>query len=274
MNDPAVNAPAPTSSTRPTGLLWPAETLWERLSALCPGLSVEVLPETDSTNTRLIERARAGDASPCLMVAEHQTAGRGRQGRAWQSQPGASLTFSLGLPLRAADWSGLSLVVGLALAEALGPAVRLKWPNDLWLLDASGAGRKLGGILIETVAGPEPRQAVIGVGLNIAAVAVPDGRNDAASLHDLQPGATAPDTLLQLAPALLAAVLRFEQTGFAPFAAAYAARDALAGRELTTTQPGAEHGTAAGVDDRGALLLRTAHGVVPIVSGEVSVRPC
>ncbi len=269
-----MNTSPPPSSPLRTGLQWPAETLWERLSALCPGLSVEVLPETDSTNTRLIERARAGDTSPCLMVAEHQTAGRGRQGRAWQSQPGASLTFSLALPLQASDWSGLSLVVGLALAEALGPEVRLKWPNDLWLLDADGNGRKLGGILIETVAGPEPRQAVIGVGLNITPVTVADGRNDVASLQDLQPGATAPDTLAHVAPALLSAVLHFEQSGFAPFAAAYAARDALAGRELSTTQPGAEQGVAAGVDARGALLLRTAQGLVPIVSGEVSVRPC
>ena len=96
------------------------------------------MARTDSTNTQLLERARlarprrvagdvraaaygrrAGDTQPCLLVAEHQTGGRGRLGRVWQSAPGASLTFSLALPLTASDWSGLSLAVGVALAEAL-----------------------------------------------------------------------------------------------------------------------------------------------------------
>ena len=85
-------------------------------------------------------------------MAEQQTAGRGRQGKAWWSEAGASLTFSLGLPLAPGDWSGLSLAVGLALADALdplpgaglaspaGPPPRLglKWPNDLILLDDGG----------------------------------------------------------------------------------------------------------------------------------------
>ena len=106
-----------------------------------------------------------------LLVAEAQTAGRGRLGRSWASQPGVSLTFSLGLPLAPADWSGLSLVVGVSVAQSLHPQLQLKWPNDVWLQD-----RKLGGILIETAttkattpgpAGPG-RQVVIGVGLNLA----------------------------------------------------------------------------------------------------------
>jgi BirA family biotin operon repressor/biotin-[acetyl-CoA-carboxylase] ligase len=150
-------------------LRWDLEPLRRQLAPLLPGLSVEVLAQADSTNTRLLERART-EAEPCLLVAEAQTAGRGRQGRAWTSAPGASLTFSLALPLAPADWSGLSLAVGVALADALeSPAGRpaetlrigLKWPNDLWLLDPpqDGAGvagrsigRKLGGVLIETVA--------------------------------------------------------------------------------------------------------------------------
>lgn len=258
-----------------TTLIWPAEALWEQLAPLRPGLTVEVLAETDSTNTRLLERARAGDTSPCLMVAEHQTAGRGRQGRGWRSEAGASLTFSLGLPLAPADWSGLSLVIGLALAEALGTEVRLKWPNDLWLLDARGQGRKLGGILIETVAVQGRRHAVIGIGLNVAPVAMDDGRNQVAWLQEILPGLTAPQALQRVAAPLLAALERFERDGFAPFMAAYAQRDALLGREVTTTQPGAGHGQAVGVDASGSLRLRTPDGnVVSILSGEVSVRPC
>ena len=146
---------------------WPAEAIWEAVAPLLPGFTVEVLRELDSTNSELMRRARAGRTEPVLLVAEQQTAGRGRMGRDWQSAAGASLTFSLGLPLAPADWSGLSLAVGTSVAESLNPAVRLKWPNDLWLDD-----RKLGGILIETASfgegGAGRRQAVIGIGLNIA----------------------------------------------------------------------------------------------------------
>src|SRR4051812_25393713 len=92
-----------------------------------------------------MRRARAGEMDPVLLVAERQTSGRGRLGRGWRSAPGESLTFSLGLKLGPADWSGLSLAVGVSLAETLHPRIQLKWPNDLWVGD-----RKLGGILIET----------------------------------------------------------------------------------------------------------------------------
>ena len=92
---------------------WPAEALWEAVSPLLPGFTVEILPELDSSNSELMRRARAGLTDPVLLVAEHQTAGRGRLGRAWASAPGDSLTFSLALPLAPADWSGLSLAVGV-----------------------------------------------------------------------------------------------------------------------------------------------------------------
>lgn len=285
-------------------LTWPAETLWEQLEPLCPGLSVEVVAEADSTNTRLLERARAGDASACLMVAERQTAGRGRLGRNWDSSPGASLTFSLALPLAPADWSGLSLVVGVALAEALHPQLRLKWPNDLWLLsrnegplpssltptgggsgtgpalgalDTTGRGRKLGGILIETAAAGERRVAVIGMGLNIRDVQDdPTADVGRASLVELDAQATAPSTLLRIALPLLQAVQAFEREGFAPWQARYATRDALAGRgvRLLPAQGPAGEGTAQGVNSQGALLVHTAAGLLTITSGEVSVRPC
>src|SRR5436305_15350183 len=92
---------------------------------------------------------RAADLQPCLLVAEHQTHGHGRNGRVWQAAPGASLTFSLALPLAPKDWSGLSLAVGVALAQALdppqagaaasdAPRIGVKWPNDLWLPDGPG----------------------------------------------------------------------------------------------------------------------------------------
>ena len=81
-------------------LSWPVQALEQAFAAFWPGLQVEVLPQIDSSNTALLERARAGQYQPALLVAERQTAGRGRMGRQWMSQPaGGSLTFSLGFPL-------------------------------------------------------------------------------------------------------------------------------------------------------------------------------
>ena len=307
MPDPA---PAPPPVAAMAHLHWGAEALWQRLLPLLPDLSVEVVARTDSTNTRLIERARAAggdpeapitrpgqldaqtsrqitphgrrlvDLAPMLLVAEQQTRGRGRMGRDWQSTPVDSLTFSLALPLAPADWSGLSLAVGLALAEALDPVaspageatpprIGLKWPNDLWLIEEPGAGRKLGGILIETVSVGRHRMCVVGVGLNIR----PHDYEGfvAASLDELLPGIDAPSALARVAEPLVRELLRFEREGFAPLVERYARRDVLRGQRVTTTLGEALTGMAEGVDAAGALLLRAGE-LRRIVSGEVSVR--
>ena len=289
---------------------WGAEALWEQLEPLLPGLSVEVVPRTLSTNSALLERARAAaehhdradgegvrvrrsvesaafgrraiDLQPCLLVAEHQTGGRGRQGRAWQSAPGASLTFSLALPFAAADLSGLSLAVGVALCEALDPAVAsrprigLKWPNDLWLMDGpvDGAsnGRKLGGILIETVAAGAQRLVIVGIGLNVQTFDAVGASTGFASLRELDPAASAPAVLAAVAPPLVRALRQFEHDGFAAFAARFAARDILRGRSVRTTLAEAPEGIARGVSPQGALLVQSPSGIASVSSGEVSVR--
>jgi len=248
------------------------------LQALLPGVHVEHLTHTDSTSTRLVERLRSGDARPSLLVADVQSAGRGRQGRHWHSSPGASLTFSIALPLAPTDWAGLSLAVGVALAEALDsapqPRVVLKWPNDLWLRDGTpGSGRKLGGLLIETVTLAAQRWAVVGVGLNLAPQAPAQALSSGfACLQELAPDATAPAVLQRVAPALQQALQRFEREGFIAFAAAFARRDLLRGQAVSTTATELPEGVADGVDADGALRLRTAHGVQRLLSGEVSVR--
>ena len=84
---------------------------------------MEVLPSIDSTNTELMRRARAGQTEPTLLVAEQQTAGRGRLGRVWQSDVGLPPMLSLGLPMAPRDWSGLSLAVGVSVAESLQPTL-------------------------------------------------------------------------------------------------------------------------------------------------------
>jgi BirA family biotin operon repressor/biotin-[acetyl-CoA-carboxylase] ligase len=288
-------------------LQWGAESLWQRLEPLLPGLSIEVVARSTSTNSALLERAkvraepptdelvqvrrsvesaafgrRAADAQPCLLVAEHQTGGRGRLGRTWQSSPGASLTFSLSLPMNPVDWSGLSLAVGISIAEALEPPghegrLGLKWPNDLWLLDPSASaieppGRKLGGILIETVTAGPVRLAVIGVGLNVKPQPLDELSSGYACLQELDLEASAPGALAQVIVPLVQTLREFERHGFAPFAERYAARDLLRGQIVTTTQAGVPTGVAAGVSPKGALLVRAGDVLHEVSSGEVSVR--
>ena len=262
-----------------------------------PGFTVEILPQIDSTNTELMRRARAGCMEPVLLVAEQQTAGRGRLGRQWFSgadgaSVGASfadgpplgettpsggsaahavasvgaLTFSLGLPLSPQDWSGLSLAVGLSVVQSLHPDLRLKWPNDVWLHD-----RKLAGILIETASLGDLRYAVVGVGINIRERSATGLATPPAWLGEVLPGVDGPQALLRIVAPLVQALKAFEAQGFAPFQARFNERDALAG--LAVTLSDGVSGTALGVDGVGALRLQTAQGVKKITSSEVSVRP-
>ncbi|CAN5160345.1 bifunctional biotin--[acetyl-CoA-carboxylase] ligase/biotin operon repressor BirA [soil metagenome] len=286
---------------------WHVDALWRQLSPLLPGIGIEVLARADSTNSMLLDRVRndssrgsssrsaeasygrrAYDLQPCLLVAEHQTQGRGRMGRQWQSGPGgSSLTFSLSLPLEPTDWSGLSLAAGCAIAEALdplreagqAPRLQLKWPNDLWL-----DGRKLGGILIETVSAGAQRVVVVGVGLNIVPLDPnPSFVNSSiadftplahfssgyASLDELQPDIGAPAVLAQVAPALVRALLAFQQTGFAAVQPEFERRDLLRDQHVCA---GNLDGIARGVNAQGELLIQTADGMQTVGGGEVSVR--
>lgn len=250
-------------------MIWPSEAVWEAVAPHLPGFTVEVLPEVDSTNTELMRRARSGRLEPVLLVAERQTAGRGRLGRDWHSAQWESLTFSLGLPLAPADWSGLSLAVGTSLAESLHPRVQLKWPNDLWLAD-----RKLGGILIETASFAERearRYAVVGVGINIAPRPADGLSTPPAWLQELLPGVQPGDALLRVALPLAQAIQAFETLGFPAFQARFNALDALRDRAVTLSDGTA--GTAHGASEAGALLVHTAGGMKTVTSSEVSVRP-
>lgn len=250
-------------------ILWPAQAIRQSVGPSLPRFTVEILREVESTNSELMRRARAGRMDPVLLVAQRQTAGRGRLGRGWVSADGASLTFSLGMALAPADWSGLSLAVGVSLAESLHPAVRLKWPNDLWLQD-----RKLGGILIETASFGERearRYAVIGVGINIAAPSAAGLSTAPAWLQEVLPGVDAGQALLRIAPSLVQTVKAFEPFGFAPFQARFDARDAL--RDRAVVLGDGTLGTAHGTSESGALLVHTAGGMQTVSSAEVSVRP-
>jgi BirA family biotin operon repressor/biotin-[acetyl-CoA-carboxylase] ligase len=202
------------------------------------------LRETGSTNDRARELAAAGAPHGMLVTAGSQTAGRGRQGRAWAGPPGRALLMSLVLreahPL-------LPLAAAVAVAEAVGEEARIKWPNDV-LLD----GRKVAGILAE--GRPQEGWAVLGVGVNVAIRIedLPPELHDTAGTLGREPSDIEP---------FLANLLRsLERTlALAPadLLDSWRARDALLGREITWS---GGSGTAAGIDGEGRLVVELQDG--------------
>lgn len=239
------------------------------------GVALEVVAETGSTNADLLARAAGLDA-PLLLLAERQSAGRGRAGRSWLAAEGGALTFSLAWRFEASvqALAGLPLAVGVILAETLaglGVPVQLKWPNDV-LKD----GAKLAGVLIETQAAPGGQcWAIIGVGLNLV---MPDELERRIG----RPAAGAPWLARMEREALMAALLdalaeglrEFAGAGFGAFCARWNALHAWSGYPVAIVDNEAEiqAGVAAGVDDSGALLLDTPSGRVAIIAGDVSLR--
>ena len=240
--------------------------------------AVHVRFAVDSTNTVLAGRLREGARAPELCAAEIQTAGRGRQGRRWVSGLGQSLVLSVSwrFDVPAEGLSGLSLAVGVALAETLAAGgfdrVMLKWPNDLVLDD-----RKLAGILVEVSrSGSGSAACVAGVGFNLDLAPVDSGRIDQPWTDFARGFARVParSTLAaQAANALLDAFEQYREHGLEPFAARWRERDALHGRPVRVLSGEASiDGTASGIDACGALLVEHSEGVIRCGSGEVSVR--
>jgi BirA family transcriptional regulator, biotin operon repressor / biotin---[acetyl-CoA-carboxylase] ligase len=238
------------------------------LGPLVARFDVDVIAECDSTNTQLLVRAD-GAPSGTVLVAERQTAGRGRMGRNWCAEPDVSLTFSLlwRLP-RGAVASGLSLAAGIAVAEALQSlcvdGVGLKWPNDI-LRD----GRKLGGILVELASSV----AVIGIGLNLRLPVglPPDVRANAAALEiDVDRN----ELVARLLMSLQGVLDIFGSGGFAPLRDRWSALDTYAGAPVRIVSGDAAplEGRSTGVDIDGALLLDNGAGVQRVISGDVSLR--
>lgn len=247
-----------------------------KLGVAARRFDIDVLPSCDSTNAVLLGRAESGAPSGTVVIAEEQTAGRGRRGRSWFASPGDSLTFSLLWRFAPGTApAGLSLAAGVAVARALqrsgaGEAA-LKWPNDI-LRD----GRKLGGILVELVPGA-PHAAVIGIGINLHLPAGMPEEVRAASAALCADGDT-PD-----ADALYAALLgellltldAFASAGFAAIRPEWLAHHAFqdARVSLSSDFGPPREGICRGVDPDGALLLDVDGRVERILSGEVSLRP-
>lgn len=232
---------------------------------------VTVVPQTGSTNADLLAEARAGAAEGLVLVAEEQTAGRGRLGRSWSAPPGAGLIFSVllrpaGVPPTRLGW--LPLLTGVAVASAVrdqtGLPASLKWPNDVLVGE-----RKLAGILAEA----HGDAVVVGVGLNITLTQAELPVPAATSL--LIEDAASTDRAALLAAILAGLARRYLawRTGpaGAELRADYLRWCATIGREVRAELPGGAvlTGTAADVDDAGRLVLRTPGGLVPVSAGDV-----
>ncbi|ADJ65773.1 biotin--[acetyl-CoA-carboxylase] ligase [Herbaspirillum seropedicae] len=240
-------------------------------------IDVEAVACTGSTNVDLMQRVTSL-TRPLLLVADRQTAGRGRAGRPWRAAPEDSLTFSLAWrferPMHAL--LGLPLAVGVALAEALevfGVRPQLKWPNDVLR-----EGAKLAGILIETASDGrrgDATWAVIGIGLNLG---VPQGleqelQRAIAAVPELRKPPR--ETVLAIIASALAEVLtEFEQRGFGAFVRRWEAFHAYAGQAVKIVDNGRllHEGRAVGVDMMGRFLLDTEAGQVAVMVGDLSLR--
>lgn len=260
-----------------------------------PWRRLELKAETASTNADVAEAARTGEPEGLVVVAERQTAGRGRRGRVWQSPPRAGIAASVLLrpgeavpergwsPVPATGYGWLPLLAGVALVEAVARLAeldaRLKWPNDLLVDDA-----KCAGVLAEAVPGggasTEPSAIVLGVGLNVTLRAdeLPENPTGlpATSLQLAGATATDRDPLLR---ALLRAVAdwydRWRTAGGDAVASglrdAYLAACGTVGRPVRVLLPAGDEltGTATGIDADGQLIVATTDGERRLAAGDV-----
>ena len=270
-------APATANASTPATAL---ATAVAELGALAARFAIEWMDSCASTNSSLMAQPPADDGRVHVLVADRQSAGRGRRGRQWQSWAEGSLTFSLlwrfapGAPVPA----GLSLVVGLAVArtvEQLGAfGVQLKWPNDVLV-----NGEKLAGILVELLpARDRSLSAVIGIGINLqlppdAHIEHHAGVTDLTRALELAPPSRA-ELLARLLAELQALLDTYALAGFPALKGAWEQRNAFAQLPVRISgERDADEGICLGVDEDGALLLRSGGGVIRILAGDVSLRP-
>jgi BirA family biotin operon repressor/biotin-[acetyl-CoA-carboxylase] ligase len=262
------SSPAPRPPLDPARLVTPA------------GWRVELVEATPSTNAALAERARAGEQPGLVLVTEHQTAGRGRLDRAWETPARSSLTFSVLLRPHtpATSWSWLPLLTGYAVQAALAdrlPDIALKWPNDVLVDDGSGAGRKVCGILVERVEAADGPMVVVGVGINVDQTLdeLPVATATSVSLETGEP-VERTGLLSQVLGSLHGLQGLLDDVG--ALRRAYADVCVTFGRTVDVHLPGGavRRGEALDIDATGALVVATDDGALTVAAGDVvHVRP-
>lgn len=241
-----------------------------------PWPTPHVTPSTGSTNADVLDLARAGAPEGTVVVADEQTAGRGRLGRAWVSDPGSGLWCSVLVRMPAVEGRGLlPLLAGVAVVEAVrrhGVTAALKWPNDVVIdapaLDGGPGPRKLAGILAESDGADA---VVLGIGVNMSQSAADLPVSAATSL--LVEGARVDRTelLVDLLTVLHSGIAGLRQQGAGFAMDAYREHCLTIGRDVTVVLPGGGElvGRAVGVGDDGQLHVRTAEKTVSVAAGDV-----
>ncbi|WP_160154571.1 bifunctional biotin--[acetyl-CoA-carboxylase] ligase/biotin operon repressor BirA [Microbulbifer sp. ALW1] len=238
---------------------------------------IQIFDQVDSTNARLLSALDAGSGHGLVMLAEQQTAGRGRRGRSWESPFASGISISIGWQFSGGVQllEGLSLAVGVALVRALAkfdvPDLRLKWPNDVWC-----RGRKLAGVLLELSGDLTDRCAVVvGIGLNMhlpAAAAEAIGQ-PWIDLAEVRPGISRNALVAALLDELLPMLSDYAGAGFAHWREEWLALDQFAGADVCVQSAQQRWcGIARGVDASGALLLEMDGEQKVFHGGEVSLR--
>jgi BirA family biotin operon repressor/biotin-[acetyl-CoA-carboxylase] ligase len=242
---------------------------------------LDVFPEIDSTNAWLMAQAAPLAGMHRVAIADHQTMGRGRGGNRWLSAPGASLCLSLAHSFheRPGNLSALTLAIGVAAVHALRDVgagdFKLKWPNDIVASDG-----KLGGVLAESHNRSEGgATAVIGIGINLALPQEIFSSVDSGWAHSpvdlrhvLERDVSRESLAASLIDHVVDALEIFEDQGFGAFAETWRCHDWLRGRAITVDQPGGPiRGTASGIDDDGALLVREAATTTRVIAGSIRV---
>ena len=240
-----------------------------------PDVHILVVDEVPSTNALAVERAHAGAADGFVVVAEHQTQGRGRLDRTWETPPGSALTFSMVLrptvPTR--SWPWLPLLTGYAVdkaLKALGYDAGVKWPNDVLI-----GGRKVAGILIERIETSDGPAAVVGVGLNVGMrqdeLPVPTATS-LAIVSGSEPDRT--DVLVAVLSTLREAYDAWQAGGDATglrLAESYAAACETVGQDVRVDLPDGSvlTGHATGIDPSGRLVVDGPGGTTYVAAGDV-----
>lgn len=243
---------------------------------------LEVFSEIDSTNSYLLEQPSPSPGRFRVAVADHQTAGRGRFDRSWQSPPSSGLCLSMAYAFRTVPDSltGLTLALGIGVVKALERlgvgGAGLKWPNDI-----IAAGGKLGGILTEIHnSRSEGVTVVVGIGLNMDLPGPLQGTmvesswaNKAVDLKVCTGKSPSRERLsVAVIESLFDCMIRFESGGFATFLADWERYDWLRGKQISADLPeGNQSGIAEGVDIDGALVVRVGHDRRRIISGSISL---
>jgi len=245
-------------------------------SASSRPLALTVIDEIDSTNAEVMRILARGELAMPVVTAETQTAGRGRRGQLWSSPAGENIYLSMGLSLSGgfASVDGLSLVLGVAVAEALerlGAApVGLKWPNDIFI-----DGVKVGGILVELQGELQEGvvHAIVGVGLNVHMTEATNIDQSWTSLTLARPQLAWNRSVLvsSLITSIIDASDKFQRVGFAGFRDSWQSRDEFFNRELMA-RDGERQGIGRGIDVSGNYVLHTDEGDLSVRSGEISLR--